>query len=93
MLWSWRTLLRGGKNVKMSNYYGRNSVQACCNGCQDRTIEPNCHTTCELYLEYRKELDKRNSNKAKLDQSDYLRYVRDNISAQIKWAHHLKGGR
>lgn len=22
----------------------------CCRGCQERTIEPNCHTTCEKYL-------------------------------------------
>lgn len=23
----------------------------CCKGCEERTIEPNCHMTCERYLE------------------------------------------
>ena len=27
------------------------SVIRCCKGCNDRTVEPNCHMTCETYLE------------------------------------------
>lgn len=23
----------------------------CCKDCEERTVEPNCHTTCGLYLE------------------------------------------
>lgn len=28
--------------------------KAPCKGCADRCIEPNCHMTCALYLEYSK---------------------------------------
>ena len=26
-----------------------------CKGCQSRTVEPNCHMTCEIYMEYVRE--------------------------------------
>lgn len=34
--------------------------KGCCYNCPDRTIEPNCHTTCERYLKDKKELFERN---------------------------------
>ena len=39
-----------------------------CKNCQERTIEPNCHSTCEKYLKY-VELCK----KFKKEQHDYRR--------------------
>ena len=27
-------------------------MKAPCEGCPDRTVSPNCHTTCEKYLSY-----------------------------------------
>lgn len=30
-----------------------------CKGCKDRTVEPNCHTDCPRYLEWRKGVDER----------------------------------
>lgn len=32
-------------------------MTAPCKNCPDRTIEPNCHTTCKKYLEWRKFVD------------------------------------
>lgn len=32
-------------------------MTAPCKNCPDRTIEPNCHTTCKKYLEWRKAVD------------------------------------
>ena len=32
-----------------------NYLYTCCKNCPDRTIEPNCHTTCERYLAVRAE--------------------------------------
>ena len=26
--------------------------EAPCQGCEDRTVEPNCHMTCEKFLKY-----------------------------------------
>lgn len=31
--------------------------EAPCKGCQARTVEPNCHTACSQYLEYRSAID------------------------------------
>ena len=30
-------------------------INAPCKNCPDRTIEPNCHTTCKTYKEWRKQ--------------------------------------
>lgn len=30
----------------------------CCKGCEERTVEPNCHMTCERYLEAVEEADR-----------------------------------
>ena len=35
-------------------------TQPPCKGCQDRTVTPNCHSTCSRYLEYRAYQDKKN---------------------------------
>lgn len=36
-----------------------------CKGCEDRTVEPNCHMTCDRYLAY--EASRKELYKAKLD--------------------------
>lgn len=33
-------------------------MTAPCKGCQNRTVEPNCHMGCEKYLAFRREIDK-----------------------------------
>lgn len=38
-----------------------------CKGCTDRTIEPNCHMTCERYLSFRGDLDKKKQQKRRKD--------------------------
>lgn len=29
-----------------------------CKNCKDRTVEPNCHITCQKYIEFKKKRDK-----------------------------------
>ena len=33
-------------------------MNAPCKGCPNRTVEPNCHMTCETYLAFRAERDR-----------------------------------
>lgn len=52
-----------------------------CKDCPDRSVTPNCHSTCEGYLkrvEKRKEISKKRKG-----ESDYIGYLRD-TSASIK---------
>lgn len=35
-----------------------------CRGCPDRVPDPNCHTTCERYLEYRAVMEERYKERA-----------------------------
>lgn len=44
----------------------KNSAIKCCTNCTfetGRSINPNCHSYCEKYLNEREELDKRNKEK------------------------------
>ena len=34
-----------------------NKPQSSCLGCKERVADPNCHTTCEKYIAFRKGLD------------------------------------
>ena len=34
-----------------------------CLNCTKRTIQPNCHSTCEAYLNYRKQLNEINEKR------------------------------
>ena len=34
--------------------------KAPCLGCEDRTIEPNCHMRCEKYIEFQEEMKRAN---------------------------------
>lgn len=43
--------------------------QAPCRGCSDRTIEPNCHMTCERYLAFANDLA---SSRKKKQEADLL---------------------
>ena len=33
-------------------------MRAHCQGCTERTVQPNCHTRCERYLAYQAEREK-----------------------------------
>ena len=35
-------------------------TQSPCKGCCDRTVTPNCHSTCAKYIAYRKYQDEKN---------------------------------
>ena len=48
-------------------------MRAPCKDCPDRTVEPNCHTTCAKYLEYRAILDERNENKRLQKEISFMR--------------------
>ncbi len=48
----------------------------CCKGCEDRTVEPNCHVTCERYLEAL--ADRRSITKAAMAEKVIYDYVREN---------------
>ena len=41
-----------------------------CKDCKDRSVEPNCHTTCESYKKYKKEKEDINKKKTKLNALD-----------------------
>lgn len=44
-----------------------------CNGCSDRTVRPNCHSTCERYLAYAAEREKiREARKTQQDATTAL---------------------
>lgn len=36
-------------------------IIAPCKGCKERVAEPNCHTTCERYLTFRRLKDEQNA--------------------------------
>ena len=41
----------------MKDIFKRKRVDSPCKDCIARTIEPNCHMTCSLYLEYTKQME------------------------------------
>lgn len=44
-------------------------IKAPCKDCKERTVEPNCHMTCQRYLESVKEHKKRVESLKKLKQN------------------------
>jgi len=46
----------------------------CCKDCQDGTVEPNCHDTCERYLEERAQLHRIRNKRIREKSADaYIR--------------------
>lgn len=43
-----------------------------CKNCPDRSISPNCHSTCETYLAMKKEREERNKKRHK--EASYVDY-------------------
>lgn len=41
-----------------------------CKDCKNHTVEPNCHTNCELYKKYKKDKEEINERKKKLNALD-----------------------
>lgn len=44
-----------------------------CKGCTERSVQPNCHSTCERYLAYRAWKDAQNAEKLQQVHADYVR--------------------
>ena len=53
-----------------------------CQGCEDRTIEPNCHMTCEGYLFRCEKLKKMKEGKD--EHVDYYGFKRNSINRTRK---------
>lgn len=51
-----------------------------CQGCERRTVRPNCHATCKEYTEFVKERNKCHENRRKDDV--ILNYVKDRHKIQ-----------
>ena len=53
-----------------------------CKDCPDRSIEPNCHTTCEKYLAQVKEYEIIKNEKSK--ESDFNEFKKDMVTKMKK---------
>ena len=72
-------------------YNIKNGAIKCCTNCTfetGRSINPNCHSYCEKYLNEREELDKR--NKEKCDKKEILWEICENICKICKNLLHLR---
>ena len=72
-------------------YNIKNGAIKCCTNCTfetGRSINPNCHSYCEKYLNEREELDKR--NKEKFDKKEIEQAVN---SIRIESVNHMKNRR
>lgn len=54
-----------------------NRTISCCKDCPDRTVEPNCHMTCEAYLTEKAESERIKS--ARIREAQIIAYTRDSI--------------
>lgn len=56
-----------------------------CKGCQDRTVEPNCHITCEEYIAYQLRVEQSKKTLAELE-AEYAIKSRsyDNVGKKLK---------
>lgn len=57
-----------------------------CRGCPDRCPEPNCHLTCEKFIEWQKKIEEKKSVivKKRKEQKVYNGYIRENTTRWIK---------
>lgn len=72
-------------------YNIKNGAIKCCTNCTfetGRSVNPNCHSYCEKYLNEREELDKR--NKEKFDKKEIEQAVN---SIRIESVNHMKNRR
>lgn len=58
----------------------------CCRGCADRCAEPNCHITCERYIEACKRLDE--ERKARYLANEPTSYSFDIAARFDRFKHH-----
>ncbi len=58
-------------------------ANAPCKGCPDRTVEPNCHMTCEKYIAFQQEC--RAMADSRLEDREYRGY-RANIRKRVNKA-------
>lgn len=56
----------------------------CTPDCPNRSVEPNCHSTCEKYLAFREQVDSTTGNK--YAKSDLNTYTRNQIERQRRHA-------
>lgn len=54
-----------------------NQTISCCKDCPDRTVEPNCHMTCEAYLESKAKMELVKA--AKIREASAIAYTRESI--------------
>lgn len=47
-------------------------MKAPCQGCADRTVKPNCHTTCVKYLAYAEERENIRNIMRQAHETDHL---------------------
>ena len=60
-----------------------------CKGCPDRSIHPNCHTSCEGYL-HRVERQEA-INKKRRQEADYDNYIHDQVvNIKKRFRHDMK---
>lgn len=57
-----------------------------CKDCPDRTIEPNCHETCEGYKKRQKKQEK--INEARRMENDYREFKSGRVEKTIKKSRH-----
>lgn len=64
-------------------------MRGICYQCKDRTIEPNCHTTCKKYLEAVEEFKnyKATVKKNRKEDDNYNAFKRINVRATINEMH------
>ena len=53
-----------------------------CKDCKDRSVEPNCHITCESYKKYKKEKEDISEKKKKLNALDCWFF--DSLTKKVK---------
>ncbi len=60
-------------------------IKRCPPNCPNRSIEPNCHTTCEIYKDSLEEFRKIKERK-KAD-AEYTAFKRKSVADTIKYLH------
>lgn len=61
---------------------------ACCKDCKDRTVEPNCHMTCERYLKTKEQYI---ANNEMIKKNRSLNGILGNLHERRKFARSTNG--
>lgn len=57
-----------------------------CKGCKDRTVEPNCHMTCEKYLDQIKLYEQKKAVRAEIREKEFIvrNFKKERVEATLK---------